>query len=233
MRFLQTLVLLGLALGTSSCIIHVDENGWFTSWGDASGPRIDGNGVLGEETRNLKGFDQISLHGSPDVRVLVGEEGPVTVRGDQNLLEHVITEVKDSRLIVRMERGSYYYSNPIEVQVPMAALVGFSIAGSGDAKIHGVDSDELGLAISGSGDITAHGYVRELDAAISGSGEMNLLGLSAQIASIAISGSGDIRADVSTELNAVISGSGSVRYHGSPETNTAVLGSGSIRRAND
>ena len=58
------------------------------------GKRVKGNGNTVTETRNVGSYDGVALSGWFDVELVSGSEGQITVKGEENLLEHVITEVE-------------------------------------------------------------------------------------------------------------------------------------------
>jgi len=219
-------------LSLTSCVIHVDDGDWSTSWGDNHGPKIRGNGVRSEESRDVGAFGAIHTRGSFDVDVEVRPGSAYSVRlfGDENILPHVKTFVEDDNLRLEMERGRYSMDERLYVEITVPELAAFKLYGSGDITVSGLDNASFEAHISGSGDFRASGRTDSLRASISGSGDMHLSELEARDASVSISGSGDIMTFASEHLRARVSGSGDIRYKGRPTTDGHVSGSGSIRR---
>ncbi|TDJ68702.1 MAG: DUF2807 domain-containing protein [Planctomycetota bacterium] len=221
-------LLLALSAATlSGCVFHIGGDWDDDDWGRSS--YIRGNGVEATETRDIEDFDAVRVEDSIDLVVRVGEPTSLSLRGDENLLEHVVTRVRNGRLEIEMDHGGYRSRRGLLVELSTPALLAVRISGSSDVVIEDAAGDELELRISGSGDIHATGAVERLSVKISGSGDMHLYDLTAREASVSISGSGDVRTSVSELLEARISGSGDIRYRGAPACSLSVSGSGSIR----
>lgn len=218
----------------ASCIIHIDGGDWdghrdgvhHVSHGD--GPVRRGSGELATEERDLDGFDAVQVTGIFDVEVRVGAEHRVVLRGDDNLLEYVTTEVRGGALELGMERGRYELDEPLRAEVHLPELRALATTGSGDARVHGVDRAELALSITGSGDVEVAGRVESVTLNCSGSGEADLTGLEARRATVTISGSSDVELSVEERLEVSISGSGTVRYGGKPAVSISISGSGDV-----
>ena len=159
-----------LALGLGSCIITIDDGG--AHWGSYSafhssghGPRHTGSGVTGEDARDLPGIHSVELEGSLDVDVTVAPGAPqrVTVVGDDNLLAHVRTEVRDGVLYVDLDSGSYRMKQELRVVATVSELRELDLEGSGDMSAFGVDAEVLAVHLDGSGDIELSGRARVLE----------------------------------------------------------------------
>jgi autotransporter translocation and assembly factor TamB len=204
------------------------------------------------EKRNVPEFTEISLGIAADVYIKRGNTQSLELRGDDDELEKVETEVSGGRLRIRKEQswGWSGRSSRIEIYITMKALDGLSVSGSGrivledqfsmadlnldvsgSGKIDGnVDAGDIDADISGSGSINLKGRCRESSVDISGSGRYNALDMEGRVYDIRISGSGSCRINVVDEIEANISGSGSVRYKGDPgRVCRKVSGSGSVK----
>ena len=69
--------------------------------------KINGNGNMTTITRTTSSYDGISCAGSFDYVLIAGTEGNITLEGEENLLEYIITEVKDNKLIIKTENNIY------------------------------------------------------------------------------------------------------------------------------
>jgi len=63
------------------------------------GKRIKGNGNTITTDRSVGDYDAVALSGWFDVDLVDGKEGTITLEGESNLLDYVITEVKDGKLV--------------------------------------------------------------------------------------------------------------------------------------
>ena len=219
-RFLHA-SLFGLLPWLSACVFSV--GGSSCSWGS-----IQGSGVEATQHRDVPEFTRVQIDGSADLIARAGAEQALSLRGDDNLLQFVTTEVRDGVLYIGMQHGSYSFYRDLVVELSAPVLEGLEIHGSSDADLTNLSGPEFTVWVQGSGDVRAAGQVERLSANISGSGDLALQGLHVRTAQVQISGSGDVEVDVADKLNVQVSGSGDVRYHGSPSTQAHISGSGSV-----
>ena len=211
-------------------------------------PGLQGSGRQASEQRDVAAFERIDVVGQTTVTVASGEPS-VTVRGDDNLLAHVVTRVEDGTLLID-ERRSVDPRTELVVEVTTPQLSGASLQGSGDLTVRDVAGETFTAVLDGSGDLEvagltgeaftaelggsgslrASGQVQQVDLSLSGSGSAELQGLAALRATVDVDGSGDALVSVSETLDASSSGSGDVIYTGDPQNvQEDVSGSGDIR----
>ncbi|WP_223033548.1 head GIN domain-containing protein [Hanstruepera marina] len=215
--------------------------------------KVSGNGNMTTETRTTSDYDGVSCAGSFDYVLVAGTEGKITLEGEENLLKHIITEVKNGKLVIKSENGINLKSSlgkTIKVTIPIqdinsVSLAGsgdlwsettitstnlnVSLAGSGDVKLD-VKATSVESSIAGSGDITLSGNTTNLEANIAGSGDFEGFNLNSDNTEVSISGSGDAQVVSNKRIRGRVSGSGDIAYKGNPEKeDTKVSGSGSIK----
>ena len=223
----------------------------FTANVDAQwyGKKIKGNGNVVTKTRNVSEYDQIAVAGSFDVKLVAGKEGKLTIKGEENLLEYLITEVKDGKLKIKWEKGvNINTTKELLVTVPFEDIEAVSLAGSGDVFSEDtIKTDNLKVALAGSGDMKLKINASSISSAVSGSGDIKLMGSSENLkcaiagsgdidgyeltsnnVEVSIAGSGDIKVNAKENLKARISGSGDVYFKGNPRQDVKVSGSGSV-----
>ncbi|HVZ26279.1 MAG TPA: DUF2807 domain-containing protein [Sediminibacterium sp.] len=118
--------------------------------------RIEGNGIVKKENRQVGPFTAISSAGSWDVMIADGPSGEIQVEGDTNLPEALETVVEDGKLLIRSKNHvSFKTRNKLTVYVTMDKLNGLSLSGSGDIIGEGRFFNEgtSVFRISGSGNI--------------------------------------------------------------------------------
>ncbi|RKS42722.1 putative autotransporter adhesin-like protein [Gillisia mitskevichiae] len=220
-------------------------------WGSK---KINGNGNMVSDTRSTPRYDEIALIGSMDVQIISGTEGKLKVDAESNLQEYILTEVKDGKLKISVEKDVSL--NPsrnmtIRVTVPVETISSLSVTGSGDVSNNGIlKANELKIGVTGSGDINLNVEAKQLWGSITGSGDIKLNGkakdfsckvtgsgdfmaynLNAINVEAAVSGSGDIQVYASESLKARVSGSGDIGYKGNPEKQDfKTSGSGDISK---
>ncbi len=219
------------------------------------GKTIKGNGNNVTIERTTGDYDGVAVSGWFDVDLVAGKEGEITLQGEENLLEYIITEVKDGKLVIKTEKGvnlkTSSWKSEIRITVPIASINSVSMSGSGDivGKTK-IKSDAFSTAMSGSGDITLEIYTGSLSASMSGSGDITLSGsttdfeaivsgsgdiaaydLQADHVNATVSGSADIQVTANKSIKARVSGSGDISYRGNPEKiDTKTSGSGDISK---
>ena len=216
--------------------------------------KIEGNGQLKKETRQVSGYTAVSSAGFWDVMIAYGESNSIQVEGDENLLPYIETKVEDGNLMIRTtKRINLRSKNKITVYVSLTKMTGVSLSGSGDIIGQGkfrndgntsfhvsgsgsikvnfdrVDSADVG--ISGSGDIRLSGSAVSVNARISGSGNADCAELIADNAAAHISGSGNVKLNANKSVDASISGSGNISYKGSAsDIKKHIAGSGRLSK---
>jgi hypothetical protein len=220
------------------------------------GKRIKGNGNMVTEERNLESYDAVSVAGWFDVELVSGKEGSLTLSGEENLLEHIETKVKNGRLTVKTESGynlqpSSWKGKGILITIPVEDINSLVLSGSGDVEgktklasdnlevvMSGsgdmdleIESNQAEVTLSGSGDIVLKGSSDKLTITVSGSGDVKAYELSAREVDARVSGSADIRVTATEYIKARVSGSGDIHYRGNPEKiDSKTSGSGDITK---
>lgn len=234
---LTTITLMGAIVFASSCKKEI----------------INGSGSVVTEDRVVNSFTGIDLSLSGTVNYIDGEDSKVELTGQQNVLDEIITEVSDGKLIIRLPENTQLTSyEPIVINITSRGANDFSIhgsgkiisddtlrvtnsdfniSGSGEIHLAGLYAGDIDAKLSGSGTITVlGGSIETMNADIHGSGAVDMLGVETKSAKIYTSGSCDTKLHVTDYLEAHISGSSSVHYMGEPEINSDISGGGKLIR---
>ncbi|MDX1767186.1 MAG: head GIN domain-containing protein [Arenibacter troitsensis] len=215
--------------------------------------KISGNGNQVTLERSIKDYDQIAISGFFHIELVDGKEGMLTLVGEQNILDHIITEVTGNKLTIKVKNG--YNLNPssrkkgVSITIPVESITALSLSGSGEivgrktlmanhfeTAMSGsgdialaLDVNSINASLSGSGDMALSGKTTHLTVSISGSGNMNAYDLIAENVDATVSGSANVKVTANNAINAQVSGSGDIDYWGNPEKiSTKVSGSGDI-----
>ena len=222
------LVVLALGLSLTSCVF---VNGRPYGLDFDRRTRLQGSGQSAEESRDPGDFHAVELGVPAEVHVVVGDGPRVVLRGDDNLLSKVETEVRNGRLEIETARGyRLRFRDGLSLEIHCPQLTSFEVEGSGDVRVEAIDAEHLRLSIEGSGTVVAAGTATALDASIEGSGELRLGELRSREASVSIEGSGEVDLSVAERLRYSIEGSGDIRYRGNADVTGEIEGSGSVRR---
>jgi hypothetical protein len=212
-----------------------------------------------KEKRELRPFSEISLRLSANLYVEQAEESSVEIDARQDVIDRMIIEIVDRKLIIRFSYEDMIFGNvipgkiSIHVKSPdidMLSVAGSGnimvgapietrvmelfIAGSGDIKIADLSCHRLKAEITGSGNIIVSGNkgIRDIEMMIAGSGNIKASQLESEYGKIRIAGSGVCELAVKEYLDAMVVGAGDIRYKGSPELKSSISGSGRIYKIN-
>jgi hypothetical protein len=220
-------------------------------WGSK---KVKGNGNVTTENRTLGNYDGVAVAGFFDVELVSGTEGKLNLKGEENLLEYIETEIKDNVLKIKVRKGYNLrpsFNKTILITVPFKDISSVSLAGSGDVvskapikadnfetKLAGsgdiildVTAENVEASVAGSGDLRLKGKANNFEVKVAGSGDIYAFDLKAQNVEASVAGSGDVRVSCSGDLKARVSGSGDITYKGNPtRSDTKVSGSGDVSR---
>lgn len=214
--------------------------------------KITGNEKIVTITRSTSDYEGISISGSFDVKLISGKEGNISIKGDENLLEFIVTEINNGKLLVYFEKYKniqYNYNSSIEITIPFEQINQLSFNGSGNLTntdlikteylniemtgsgntSFNADTNSLKITKSGSGNLNGKGVTTNIEINSAGSGNVIMFDLKSENAVVSQTGSGNIKVNCSKNLDAKTIGSGSIQYSGNPEKiSKNTTGSGSI-----
>ena len=222
----------------------------FAQWG---GKKVNGNGDVTTVNRSTGDYDGIKCAGFMDFKLVPGTEGKITIEAESNLIDYIITEVKNGDLIVKVKNNTNLKpsrNKPILITIPFESVNSVSLSGSGDVWNEGtlvssnfdssisgsgdvvlkISSSKAKASVSGSGDLTLKGSATDLVASVTGSGDFHGFDLDSTNVDVSVTGSGDAGVNCSGTLKARVTGSGDIEYRGNPtREDSKVTGSGSIQ----
>ena len=212
------------------------------------GETIRGSGNVISESREVSGFDQISVCCGMQLILTQGETESLEIEADDNLLPEIESYVEGSQLIVRFKDDgggiNFRTTQTIRVRVSAREIRGVEVSGGGQAEVGDVNSDRLSVGLSGGSlaefskviadaltvDMSGGGNfsaqelaVSSLEMGMSGGSDASIGKLSA--GSLKVDGSGGGQATIAGSVNdQAIEWSGGGKYRaGDLESQTAVL----------
>jgi hypothetical protein len=183
------------------------------------------------QSRSVGAFHAVELAGTLEVDVTIGKPASVEVTGDADLLDKVVTTVKDGVLVIDTHEMRNHKRRNIHLRaiVTTPDLAALSLSGTGAMKVTGVASDRLAINLGGTGELTISGSTGSLRVDLGGTGEVSAKQLVAKDVVIDLGGTGSARLHASRSLEARVSGTGSVHVVGHPtQIKKSVSGLGSI-----
>ena len=220
MKTIQFLFLILLMAGSSSCIINMSET-------------IYGNGNVVSEERPVSGFDGLRVSSGIDVIMRQGTGESLEIEADDNLMEHIKTEVVDNTLKIFTDKNirkakamvAYLeYKELSSIRISSAGDVTgentlqtdklrIDISSAGDLELD-VQAEEIRCDISSSGDARLSGSADILEADLSSAGDLSAYELITRECKVSCSSAGDARVFATEELDLRCSSAGSIFYRG-------------------
>lgn len=207
-----------------------------------------GSGNVVTETRDVAGFDHLSLAGIGDVILTQGDEESLEIEAEDNIIPNIKTEVRDGTLYITYERKSMLPTKPVKFNLTMKDVrslesrgvsslrsdkittdqLDVTISGTGSVTILSLTAEKVNTNISGAGNFEAEGQVSDQRVILSGAGNYNGEDLQSKNGDVTISGLGQISIWATDALNVTISGTGGVEYYGDPKITKNVSGIGTL-----
>ncbi|WP_165764597.1 head GIN domain-containing protein [Flavobacterium cyanobacteriorum] len=207
--------------------------------------KIEGTGNVVTKTRPLTGFNSISAEGGLDIVIEQSSQTSVTVEADENLHQHIKTELKGNTLFISTDADiDNAEAKKVIVQLPLikgiASEGGVSVEGKNIIKADNIDLDGGGGSMieisvdavsvnceSGSGsNIKIHGKTGRLNVDASGGSVISAKGLAAKSVKAEASSGARIYVNASKELVAEASSGSKVLYASTPEKLSKKVSSG-------
>ena len=188
-----------------------------------------GTGYMISEFRELPDFNKIEADGLYQVNIMYGPFQQVEIIADDNIIDKVKTEVKNSQLYIDLKSGNYRHLNII-INITIPDLEKVHYQGAGVVKIMDfLDLEKLELKNMGSGEFQLlTGSVALLNWHNEGSGDLLSEEFSSSVIHIKNIGSGNATIYCYDELSVDMEGSGNVYYYGNPTIISKIKGSAEI-----
>lgn len=210
-----------------------------------------GSGNIVTENRDTGSFDAISVGGSFDVEVKMGDTRQVTVEADDNIIKYIQTRVSGNVLKINT-RDLHSYSNVhMKVYVTVPEIKAISASGSAEVIASNtlknneklvfkasssstikaeVDAPGVVTDASSSATIELKGRTKTYVSEASSSADIKTFGLLSENTTANVSSSGSIQVHASVNLNAKASSSGSIEYKGGATVTKTESSSGSVEK---
>ncbi len=159
-----------------------------------------GSGNLVTETRQVSGFEKIAFSGVGDLVIIQDGTESVTVETDDNLLQYLVTDVRDGTLQLRLERNGVDNFRPTRLVFTVHVKKLTDVAASGTWAITAETIITDNLSIVGNG-----------------TGRVDIGTLTADSLTVTLSGAIEMyAAGRVTSQSITINGTGTVQYHSNP-----------------
>jgi hypothetical protein len=230
-----TLVFLTL-VSLSGCEIFMDQ--------------IVGSGNRITEERQVKRFDAIEVGYSFDVIIEKGDNPGVLIEADDNLIQHIFTEVHGKTLKISSE-ARFRLAGKIKVFITYDKLEQIKLSGAAELQSEDVvEANDFSISLSGASKASLQLQANDLEVKLSGASKLYISGVSDEIAArlsgasrlfadqleteegnYRLSGSSKAEVWVVQRIDARASGSSRLVYAGNPrQINSNTSGAASISK---
>ena len=193
---------------------------------------VEGAGPVVTQDRTVSGFSRIELQTEGTVHLTQADTETLTVEAEENLLDHLETEVHGDTLYIAWDEMDEWHrpTQPMNFYVSAKEIDGLIVDGSGDIQADDLSGTDMDLVVKGSGDIGIEEITGDtFNVAVDGSGDIHVDRLTGDTVDLTINGSGEIKLGALTAdtLHSRIHGSGNCYVTGEAPTQTlAIAGSG-------
>jgi hypothetical protein len=192
-----------------------------------------------KENRKVSGFNAIKISSGIDLYVTMGDEEKVTIVADGDIIDEIITEVKDGVLKIHQKEHlfNWMWNKERKAYVTVKTLKKIEASAGSDVKSENtITGDNLELDISSGSDLKMNVEVEKLSLESSSGSDANLSGkakyfkadassgsdinaseLKTKICEVEVSSGSDASVNVSDQLVARASSGGDITYSGDPQ----------------
>lgn len=207
-------------------------------------------GAITSETREVSGFNAISISTFGEIEIRQGDTESLTISAPSSYLPYIETEVENGTLLISTRKGFIGASaSRVQYRLTVKDLDSLHLSGAGVIKvIDGLQSTNFILNLSGAGSIEIEdlsatnlsvnlssagaiiitGNVENQSVNLSGVGSYEGGDLQSKTTSVNLSGAGSATVWATDSLDVTVSGVGSVGYYGNPQVTQNVSGLGSV-----
>ncbi len=192
------------------------------------------------EIRKVKYFNAIKVSAGIDLYITMGETEEVKIVADDDIIDKLITEVKDGTLRIYMKDNNWFnwsVRGSRKAYVTVKELVAISASSGSDVRSENTLKGEslkvkassgsdveidifyksFSLDTSSGSDAKVSGKVKTFKAEASSGSDIKAQNLESTICKLRASSGSDITVKVSGELYAKASSGADIRYYGNPE----------------
>ena len=175
---------------------------------------IQGYGDMASQEIYVPDFNEIENIGIASIDFVKGYERKIIIRAQENILDYIICNVINQKLVISFE-DNVNISSPkdIVVEIINPELKSISSVGTGNIKLNGIQQESLYITNTGTGHIDA--FYFEVDNCY-----------------ITLTGTGSCNVTVHNYLDVIITGIGNVYYRGYPNIHQQITGLGRIVSVN-
>lgn len=213
---------------------------------------ITGNGQIVKQQRTIGSFNKLTVRVGMRVHIAAGNASVAELEGESNILEHVVTEVRNGELTVMLAKNkNFNQTKGVTVTIHVAKLnellvsTGCSVESTlpiegnklavtvetGSRLTAPISTKSLTLTVKDGSQATLQGTATEADIHMSGAGKLSADKLTIARANVRVDGASRADIHVTETLSASADGVSIVNYTGNPSvTSQEATGLSKIRK---
>jgi hypothetical protein len=177
---------------------------------------IQGSGNAKTETRKVSGFKEIKAGNAVNLEITVQKDFGLTIEADDNMLEHIQTDVSGSTLTIAA-KDNISPKTKIKIKISLPELTNLEVSAASTATVSGVKADSIKLNAGSASKIKIDGEVKSVEATASAASGIDAEILKTENAKVNSSGASSITVAPTGDLDADASGASSVIYTTEPK----------------
>lgn len=210
----------------------------------------------GAKMIDVKDFEKVKVEAPITVKISLGNEYKVYVKGQENTQQHLNVKVSGNKLVIDIDREWWHLfksfsGSEMEVTIQMPLLTQLEASGAARIELFGIKGDKLQADLSGacrlSGDVSLSnlelglsgnskaelsGVAKSVKTELSGSSKLEGIDLEAETYAVELSGACTADVWANNELEGELSGASKVLYKGTPKINVNASGASSVKAKN-
>lgn len=179
--------------------------------------KVKGSGNITNESREVSDFKAIDVGGNFKLEIIARKDFALEIEADDNLLEHISTEVSDGILKIETTKN-ISPTNKILVRISAPNIESLKTSGATIADLKNINNDSLKIDASGASKFFVEGVAKNFVIEASGASKIDAGNLKTENTSIVANGASKITVFATNELKVDLSGAGKVYYSGNPKS---------------
>jgi Putative auto-transporter adhesin, head GIN domain len=195
--------------------------------GASEGQGLAGSGVVKTEERPVGAFSE--LHVSGVIRATLSESATphVTLRGDDNLLAHVLVRQQGASLSLTQDQ-TLKPALILSADIAGPPLTLIVVGGAARVVAKGIHADKLTLSVAGAGQFEGAGSADQVTVIGALAARIDLSGLAARRVDVRLEKAAHLKLGYVEELTADVRGVARVEYTGDPKLETHLSEFGAV-----
>lgn len=223
--------------------------GMLLSINQGSAQRINGNGHVVKQERDIGTFHAISVSSAFEVFLTQGNTEELVIEADENLMDYIETKIVGGTLKI-FTHGNIVKTTEMKVYLTFKDIGKIKISGAVDLEGQNamrfneleidasgaseidlkIEAKELYLDLSGASEIELHGKVERVKIDCSGASDLDAEGLEVDYLELDASGASKLIVFVTQKLVLDVSGASTIRYKGDPTIEVDSSGASTVRK---